>query len=136
MSSPTRAPEVVVNRCPLCGSDANIDAAQKHGDASCPKCSGPLWYSKDPAGARLYKLSAVTPIKDQIGQILKDNLGANPDSITYQTSFVEDIGADSLDIVQLVMALEERFGVTIPDEQAEKIHTVGDAIEYILTHRA
>ncbi|MCI0460889.1 MAG: acyl carrier protein [Gemmataceae bacterium] len=71
-----------------------------------------------------------------MGQILKDNLGANPDSITYQTSFVEDIGADSLDIVQLVMALEERFGVTIPDEQAEKIHTVGDAIEYILTHRA
>src|SRR5262249_18332308 len=119
-----------------CGADVTLDTGQKHGEAPCPKCGKPVWYSKDTTGSRLYDAATVTAIKDKIAQILKDNLGANPESVTYSTSFVEDIGADSLDIVQLVMALEESFGVTIPDEQAEKIRTVGDAIEYILTHKS
>ncbi|MCC6417426.1 MAG: acyl carrier protein [Gemmataceae bacterium] len=136
MSTPARTPEATLNRCPLCHADATIEAAPRHGDAPCPRCSGQVWYARDSGGARLYDAATVASIKTRIAQILKDNLGANPETITYTTSFVEDIGADSLDIVQLVMALEESFGVTIPDEQAEKIRTVGDAIDYILTHKA
>jgi acyl carrier protein len=67
---------------------------------------------------------------------VSENLGVSKDSITRQTRFIEDIGADSLDIVELVMELEEEFEITIPDEQAEKIKTVGEAIEYIEREQA
>lgn len=61
-------------------------------------------------------------------------LGVDEETITRDSSFVEDLGADSLDVVELVMALEEEFEIEIPDEQAEKIVTVGDAVKYIEAH--
>jgi acyl carrier protein len=64
-------------------------------------------------------------------RMICENLGVIMDRVTPTTSFLEDVRADSLDIVELVTELEEEFGVTIPDEEAEKIKTVGDAIEYI-----
>jgi acyl carrier protein len=70
-------------------------------------------------------------IEDRVKEIISENLGVNKETITRETSFIEDIGADSLDIVELVMELEEEFEITIPDEQAEKIKTVGEAIDYI-----
>ena len=70
-------------------------------------------------------------IEERVVEIVSENLGVSKDSITRQTRFIEDIGADSLDIVELVMELEEEFEITIPDEQAEKIKTVGEAIDYI-----
>ncbi len=70
-------------------------------------------------------------IEERVMEIVSDNLGVNKESITRSPSFIEDLGADSLDIVELVMALEEAFEITIPDEQAEKIRTVGEAIDYI-----
>ena len=69
--------------------------------------------------------------EERIIQIVCDNLGVNKEQVTRNTSFQEDIGADSLDIVELVMELEEEFEITIPDDQAEKIKTVGEAIDYI-----
>ena len=69
--------------------------------------------------------------EERIIQIVCDNLGVNKEQVTRNTSFQEDIGADSLDIVELVMELEEEFEITIPDEEAEKIKTVGQAIDYI-----
>ena len=70
-------------------------------------------------------------IEERVINIVCENLGVNKEQVTRATSFTEDIGADSLDIVELVMELEEEFEITIPDEQAEKIKTVGEAIDYI-----
>lgn len=72
-------------------------------------------------------------IANQVKEIVKDQLGLDIEP-REDASFVEDLGADSLDTVELVMALEERFGMEIPDEHAEKITTVGQAIEYIEAH--
>jgi len=70
-------------------------------------------------------------IEQRVIEIVCENLGVNKEQVTRNTSFTEDVGADSLDIVELVMELEEEFEITIPDEQAEKIKTVGEAIDYI-----
>lgn len=69
--------------------------------------------------------------EERVIEIVCENLGVNKEQVTRSTSFTEDVGADSLDIVELVMELEEEFEITIPDEQAEKIKTVGEAIDYI-----
>ncbi|MFC3101233.1 acyl carrier protein [Altererythrobacter lauratis] len=68
---------------------------------------------------------------DRVKKIVVENLGVEEDKVTPDASFIDDLGADSLDIVELVMAFEEEFGVEIPDEAAEKINTVGDAISFI-----
>ncbi|MCB2063696.1 MAG: acyl carrier protein [Novosphingobium sp.] len=68
---------------------------------------------------------------DRVKKIVVEHLGAEADKVTEDASFIDDLGADSLDIVELVMAFEEEFGVEIPDDAAEKISTVNDAIKYI-----
>ena len=70
-------------------------------------------------------------IAEKVKSIIVEQLGAKPEEVTPTASFVNDLGADSLDTVELVMALEEEFGIEIPDEDAEKIVTVEDAIKYI-----
>ena len=74
-------------------------------------------------------------IEAKVKSIIADQLGVGEDEIKPESSFIEDLGADSLDIVELVMAMEEEFEVEIPDEEAENIKTVGDAINYINTHK-
>jgi len=73
-------------------------------------------------------------LEDKVKEIIVDQLGVDADEVTPEASFIDDLGADSLDTVELVMALEEEFNMEIPDEDAEKIKTVGDAIEYIKSH--
>jgi len=68
---------------------------------------------------------------DRVKKIIVDQLGVDVSKITQESSFVDDLGADSLDIVELIMAFEEEFDIEIPDEDAEKIKTVGDAIKYL-----
>ena len=75
-------------------------------------------------------------VRDKVVQIVCDNLGVSREQVKDETSFQEDIGADSLDIVELVMELEEEFEITIPDEEAEKIKTVGEAINYIVEKKS
>lgn len=75
-------------------------------------------------------------ILDQVKKIVVDQLGVEEAEVTDNASFVDDLGADSLDVVELVMALEEEFDLEIPDEDAEKIATVGDAITYIQDKKA
>jgi len=70
-------------------------------------------------------------IADKVKSIIAEQLGVKPEEVTPAASFIDDLGADSLDTVELVMALEEEFGIEIPDEDAEKMTTVGDAIKYI-----
>ncbi len=70
-------------------------------------------------------------IFSKVKDIVVEQLGVDEEEVTEQASFVDDLGADSLDIVELVMALEEEFDLEIPDEDAEKIATVGDAVNYI-----
>lgn len=68
---------------------------------------------------------------DEVKEVVVEQLNVNPEEVKEEAKFIEDLGADSLDVVELVMALEEKFGCEIPDEEAEKIQTVGDAIKYI-----
>ena len=70
-------------------------------------------------------------IEEKVKDIIVEQLGVNPEQVTPQASFIEDLGAASLDIVELVMAFEEEFSVEVPDEDAEKLQTVGDVINYI-----
>jgi len=70
-------------------------------------------------------------VEERVKNIVVEQLGVEPEQVTTEASFVDDLGADSLDNVELVMALEEEFGMEIPDEEAEKIRTVGEAINYI-----
>ena len=70
-------------------------------------------------------------VEQKVTDIIVEQLGVNPEQVTPTASFIEDLGADSLDIVELVMAFEEEFSVEVPDEDAEKLQTVGDVIKYI-----
>jgi len=73
-------------------------------------------------------------VEEKVKHIIVEQLGVDEDEVAAEASFVDDLGADSLDVVELVMALEEEFGVEIPDEDAEKIATVGEAVKYIEAH--
>lgn len=75
----------------------------------------------------------MSTVEERVKKIVVEQLGVNENEVTPASSFVDDLGADSLDTVELVMALEEEFGCEIPDEQAEKISTVQQAIDYINT---
>jgi acyl carrier protein len=73
-------------------------------------------------------------VEERVKQIIVEQLGVDDGEVTANASFVDDLGADSLDTVELVMAFEEAFDIEIPDEQAEKIRTVKDAVDYINAH--
>ncbi len=73
---------------------------------------------------------------DDVKEVVVEQLNVSPDEVKEESKFVEDLGADSLDVVELVMALEEKFDIEIPDSDAEKIVTVKDAIEYIQNHQS
>ena len=70
-------------------------------------------------------------IMDKVRSVIVEQLGVQEDDVFEDAAFIDDLGADSLDIVELVMALEEEFGISIPDEEAENIKTVGDAVAFI-----
>ncbi len=78
----------------------------------------------------------MSDIAERVKKIVVEQLGAEPAKVTEEASFLDDLGADSLDIVELVMAFEEEFGVEIPDESANTIQTVGDAIKYLEENKA
>ena len=73
---------------------------------------------------------------DEVRAILVEQLGVDPAEVTVESSFQEDLNADSLDLVELIMEMEDRFKIKIPDEEAEKIATVGQAVDYVLANTA
>jgi acyl carrier protein len=105
----SRTPEGDPHRCPICGEVVVVEPSEPLGDSTCPRCGSLLM--------RVY-----------------EQLGVERERITAQTTFKE-LGVDSLDTVELVMELEEEFDVNIPDDEAEKIQTVADAIRAILRRR-
>jgi acyl carrier protein len=84
----------------------------------------------------LVEVCIVPSVEERVIDIVCENLGVNKEQVKRETSFIEDMGADSLDVVELVMELEEEFEIQIPDDQAEKIKTVGEAIDYIEREKA
>ncbi len=80
-------------------------------------------------------MSTEESVEEQVKEIIVKQMGVNKDQVAPETSFINDLGADSLDTVELVMELEDAFDVSIPDDDAEKIQTVGDAINYIKEHK-
>jgi acyl carrier protein len=128
----SRTPEGVPNNCPVCDGLICIEPSQPLGDAPCPNCGTLLWFFDTSAGMRFHDSKVVAPLRDKIFQTICENLGVNQERISSTTTFSEDMGADSLDIVEMVMELERELGVTIPDEEAEKIKTVGDVIDYLV----
>jgi acyl carrier protein len=80
-------------------------------------------------------LSTEESVEEKVKEIIVKQMGANKDQVAPETSFINDLGADSLDTVELVMELEDAFDMSIPDEEAEKMQTVGDAIKYIKEHK-
>jgi len=75
-----------------------------------------------------------TQVFDSVKKVVVEQLGVSESEVKRESSFVDDLGADSLDTVELVMALEENFGMEIPDEEAEKIKTVGDTVSYVMAN--
>jgi acyl carrier protein len=96
-----------------------------------PDCPAPAGLNPRPTNTNRTNFMAEKSIEEKVKDIIVEQLGVNPEQVTPQASFIEDLGADSLDIVELVMAFEEEFGVEVPDEDAEKLQTVGDVIKYI-----
>ena len=93
----------------------------------------PLLQGKQSTGANSI---AIWPVVDEVKQIVVEHLGVEESKVTPEASFIDDLGADSLDTVELVMAFEEAFSVEIPEDAAEKIQTVKDAVEYISRKQA
>src|SRR5437899_5967856 len=99
----------------------------------CPGCLPLCGTGLNPRATNFNQTNSMAEksIEEKVKDIIVEQLGVNPEQVTPQASFIEDLGADSLDIVELVMAFEEEFGVEVPDEEAEKLQTVGDGIKYI-----
>ena len=110
----SRTPEGLPNRCPICGNSFQIEPSHLTDDAPCPSCGQLLWWFQHSYG----------DVRESI----------TVESVLVESAFADDLKADSLDIVELVMELEEEFDITIPDEAAEKIQTVGQAVEHIESH--
>jgi acyl carrier protein len=101
-------------------------AARAEGQAVLPRPFG-----KARAGQTFGGKTKMSETAERVKKIVVEHLGVEAEKVTEEASFIDDLGADSLDIVELVMAFEEEFGVEIPDDAAEKITTVKDAIDYI-----
>jgi acyl carrier protein len=106
---------------------AAIVHAMRHVNGSAPH-RRPSQFQK---GTRLNEMSDNPEIAERVKKIVVDHLGVEADKVTENASFIDDLGADSLDTVELVMAFEEEFGCEIPDDAAETILTVGDAIKFL-----
>ena len=120
MKISSRTPEGMPSECPLCGASTNIEFSDPGQDAPCPNCGHLLWASNQ--------------LIHDVAQRYADALGTAPGAINANTSF-SDLGADSLDTVEIVMDLEEEFDVSIPVDVAERIQTLGDAVRYIQEQR-
>ena len=129
-----RTPGGAPNRCPICAAAIHVEPSNPPGDAPCPNCGTLLWFSKTPDGLWFYDEETARPIRRRILDLICDNLGVNKEQLTYDLSFAEVPGVDSLDLVEFIMEIEEELEIAIPDEDAAKIKTIRDLIDYLLRH--
>jgi acyl carrier protein len=87
--------------------------------------------ANQPPHLKPYSAMSDKTIEEKVKDIIVEQLGVNPEQVTREASFIEDLGADSLDTVELVMAFEEEFSIEVPDEDAEKLQKVGDVVDYV-----
>jgi acyl carrier protein len=123
------------NQCPACGAldpGGRARALSKYGETPCQHCGKWLWFAKQRNGTWFHELERVALVRRRVHEIVAEHLGVNQEFITDSTSFTVDIGADTLDIVELVMNIEEEFKITIPDAEAEHLLTVGDLVDYLM----
>ena len=130
----SRRPERAPGHCPACDSPVPVEGSQPYGHTACPQCGTLLWFRQDRAGAWLHDAQKAAAIRKKVQEIVGSNLGVEPERLTDASLFIQDVGADTLDVVELLMELEEGFGITIPDADAEKIMTVGDLVDYLARH--
>jgi acyl carrier protein len=135
----SRTPEGQPNLCPVCGAQVCIEPSLTLSDVSCadapcPNCGTLLWFIRDDGESRIYSESAMHSLASRIMAALGRLVGARAEDVAREASFLEDLGADSLDTVELIMELEEE-GIIIPDDQAEQIKTVQDAIAFIQSRK-
>ena len=116
MNVSSRTPEGTPSHCLLCGTNVNIEFSSPANDAPCPSCGHLVWKS--------------TQLVHSLRVRIENTLGVSTNQMTADTPFY-DIGADSLDAVEIVMQLEEDFDITIPDADAEQIRSIGDAVRFI-----
>ncbi len=137
MSNPisSRTPEGVPSHCPICDTPICIEPSQPPGDAPCPSCGTLLWFTCTSENVLVYEAQAIAPLRDRIVEIISESLGRRKEQVTFSSTFIKDIGIDSLDSIELIMALEEEFEMSISDDEVHKIKTVGDAIGYIVQHK-
>lgn len=114
MSISSRTPEGDPHRCPICGKVSWVKPSYPSGDSCCSNCGQLLWWFRD--------------------RLCHDGRIA-PEQVTLSSSFIDDLGADSLDTAELIIELEEEFGIVVPNDDVERIKTVADAIRYIEKHR-
>ena len=126
----SRTPEGLPNKCPLCGASVRMEPSVPAGDAPCPACGGLLWFAIVQDETLLFDAAETAPIRDAVQKLFGEHLGVGPDKLSPDLR-LSDLAADSLDTVELVMELEEEFDINIPDDAAEKIQTVGQAVKYI-----
>jgi acyl carrier protein len=139
----SRTPEGRPNHCPICDTFINLEPSEPSGDAPCPNCGCLLWFHKASSDIRYYDREAIRPLRERLLEAIGDHLGINKDEVTDSTSFQrtedpfsKELGADSLDMVELIMELEEDFHFELSDAQAKEIRTFGDLLDFLLQHPA
>jgi acyl carrier protein len=132
MPNPSRGPKSAAGHCPACGAAVPLKPPKQYGETPCPQCGKGLWFAKQRDGVWFHEAERAARIRERVRAIVAGNLGIEPAAVTDFVSFMQDFGADTLDIVELVMELEEEFDLAIPDEHAERILTVGDLVDYLL----
>jgi acyl carrier protein len=130
----SQRPERAPGHCPICDALVSVEPSHRYGEVPCPQCGSMLWFRQDRAGLWLHDAEEAALIRKRVQEIVGENLGVEPERLTDASAFVQDVGADTLDIVEMVMELEEAFGIWIPDADAEKILTVGDLVDYLARH--
>ncbi len=135
MTNPTQNPEKARDHCPFCGAAVPVTSSERYGELACPQCGKRLWFARAPEGPGcVHSAEQIAALRTRVIPLLVKNLSVDAAKVEDRSSFMEDFGADSLDVVELVMGLEEEFKITIPDTEAEKIKTVGDLLDYLAHH--
>jgi acyl carrier protein len=130
----SRTPEGEPNLCPVCRTLIRVGPSTRFDDAPCPNCGVRLWLLRTSDGVRLYETNRIAAVRERAANILTRGLGASWEQSGRSASFHEDVGADALDMVELVMELEDEFNITIPDFEAERIRTMADLMDWLIRH--